>query len=294
MEEERRAASDRIHVTVPGVLRGFDAMEVGDRYVLIAGDGCVPYRTSWRVVQSYDSRSVLDLLERDFGTHGAPLVLRLDRATQHKTAEIREFLKAHQVLVLHGPPHLPRYYGQLERQNREHRAWLAAECGDNLDEIVAAMIEALNTRWRRCTLGWKTPAELWDRRPALRVDRGELREEVKDYEARLHRHLDGHDGPADLAERLAIQHVLRRRGFLLRKKGGWVEGGGLLTLTHRGKAVDGSEVQQGRTRPQLSHRAWKPGDTAAGFPQRQQAGNASSRNRPSISFRPNQRNGSVK
>lgn len=26
------------------------------------------------------------------------------------------------VLVLHGPPHHPRFYGQLERQNREHRA----------------------------------------------------------------------------------------------------------------------------------------------------------------------------
>ena len=46
--------------------------------------------------------------------------------------------------------------------------------------------------------------------------------------------------------------------------------GGLLTLTLRGKAMDGFEEQQGRTRPQLSHRAWKAGGTDAGFPQRQQ------------------------
>src|SRR5574341_166392 len=53
--------------------------------------------------------------------------------------------------------------------------------------------------------------------------------------------------------------------------------GGLLTLTLRGKAMDGLEEQQGRTRPQLSHRAWKPGGTDAVFPQRQQAGGAPSR-----------------
>ena len=47
--------------------------------------------------------------------------------------------------------------------------------------------------------------------------------------------------------------------------------GGLLTLTLRGKAADGLEEQQERTRPQLSHRAWKTGWTDAGFPQRQQA-----------------------
>jgi len=43
--------------------------------------------------------------------------------------------------------------------------------------------------------------------------------------------------------------------------------GGLLTLTLRGKAADGLEEQQERTRPQLFHRAWKTGDTDAGFPQ---------------------------
>ena len=44
-------------------------------------------------------------------------------------------------------------------------------------------------------------------------------------------------------------------------------GGGLLTLTLRGKAMDGLEAQQERNRPQLSHRAWKTGPTEAGLPQ---------------------------
>src|SRR5437762_1956185 len=35
---------------------------------------------------------------------------------------------------------------------------------------------------------------------------------------------------------------------------------GPLTLTLRGKAVDDLEAQQERTRPQLSHRAWKTGE----------------------------------
>ena len=50
-----------------------------------------------------------------------------------------------------------------------------------------------------------------------------------------------------------------------------------MTLTLRGKAMDGPEEQQVRTRPQLSHRALKTGGTDAGFQQRQQAGGAPSR-----------------
>lgn len=47
-------------------------------------------------------------------------------------------------------------------------------------------------------------------------------------------------------------------------------GGGLLTLSLRGKVMDGLEEQQGRTRPQLFHRALKTGGTDAGFQHRQQ------------------------
>ena len=52
---------------------------------------------------------------------------------------------------------------------------------------------------------------------------------------------------------------------------------GLLTLTLRGKAMDGLEEQQERNRPQLSPPSLENRRTDAGFPQRQQAGGAPSR-----------------
>jgi hypothetical protein len=55
-----------------------------------------------------------------------------------------------------------------------------------------------------------------------------------------------------------------------------------LTLTLRGKAMDGFEAQQERTRPQLSHRALKSGRTDAAFQHRQQAGGAPSRSVRSV------------
>ncbi len=46
MERERKAGLDRVVVTTPGIVRGFDAMQVaaeeGDRYALIAGDAACP------------------------------------------------------------------------------------------------------------------------------------------------------------------------------------------------------------------------------------------------------------
>ena len=74
----------------------------------------------------YDGEAVADILRRDFDTFGAPLVLRMDRATAHDVPAVRELLAQQGVLALHGPSYYARYYGQLERQNREHRQWLAA------------------------------------------------------------------------------------------------------------------------------------------------------------------------
>lgn len=42
------------------------------------------------------------------------------------SARVAEVLRSHGVLLLHGPPRHLGYYGQLERQSREHRAWLTA------------------------------------------------------------------------------------------------------------------------------------------------------------------------
>ena len=43
--------------------------------------------------------------------------------------EVREVTTAYQGLVLQGPPHLPWYYGRLERQNREHRPSVTSHRG---------------------------------------------------------------------------------------------------------------------------------------------------------------------
>jgi hypothetical protein len=228
LERERRREAERVWITEPGVLRGFDAMHLvhPERrdYFLVAADGCVPFRTGWALVPRYDSRAVADLLERDLGQNGIPLVMRLDRASQHRTPAVCELLSAHQVLVLHGPPHRAQYYGQLERQNREHRAWLASlelSAVDDLEELVEAMISVLNSTWRRSTLGWRTASEVWQERRISDVDRGALREEVMDRAGRIRRQLAPSAGPAGLAERLAIEQILERRGLLRREKGGW-------------------------------------------------------------------------
>ncbi len=98
-------------ITTPGVLRGFDAMHLptdqGARLALLAADTSVPYRTSAVPVDRYDGPSVAQVLERDFAEHGAPLVLRADRASCHTAPEVGEVLRRHGVLLLQGPPRYP-------------------------------------------------------------------------------------------------------------------------------------------------------------------------------------------
>lgn len=228
MERERKAAVERVVVTAPGVLRGFDAMHIptdeGTRYALVAADAAVPFRTSAVPVETYDGPSVAQVLDEDFALHGAPLVLRADRAKCHATPEVLEVLRRHGVLLLQGPPRHPRYYGQLERQNREHRAWLAM-AGRlptwDLDRLCDEMLLALNAAWPRRTLTWRTSEEMWQARPPIVEDRATLREEVQDRAARIRRRADGRGASAAMAERWAIETALARRGYLRRLQGGW-------------------------------------------------------------------------
>jgi transposase len=227
MERERVAACGRVTVLQPGVVRGFDAMEVnanGRWWALISADAAVPYRTSALVTPSYNGRAVAEAIERDFDQHGVPLVWRADRARSHGTDEVNEVLDRRGVLVLHGPPHHPRYYGQLERQNREHRAWLDyAPPSDRaaLENALPKMLGALNASWHRHTLDWRTAEQAWNARPVLFVDRTQLREEVFDKAARIRRHLAERGQPTDLADRLAIEQTLVKRGLLNLITGEW-------------------------------------------------------------------------
>ena len=158
--------------------------------------------------------------------HDALPILR-DRikASAHRTDAVRELLDAHGVLLLHGPPHHPCFYGQQERQNREHRAWLDATGELEPDDLVSAsetMRRALNERWPRRSLGWMTAADKWAIRIVPCDDRTQLRASVADRASQLRCDGDpnGLDDPLAI-ERLAIELTLRQRGYLRTELGGW-------------------------------------------------------------------------
>jgi hypothetical protein len=231
MERERKREAERVIVAAPGVVRGFDAMmhvpvAEGERFALVAADAAVPFRTTAAAVIRYDGPSVAAVLERDFAQHGAPLVLRADRAKCHAVPEVRDLLRRHGVLLLQGPPRHPGFYGQLERQNREHRAWLAMTgllTAADLDRLCDEMLLALNAAWPRRTLTWRTSEEAWQARPTIDVDRAALREEVEDRAARIRRQAEGRAAVAAMAERFAIEAALTKRGYLRRVPGGWCQ-----------------------------------------------------------------------
>jgi hypothetical protein len=228
MERERKAALTRITVTAPDVMRGLDGMYLhgtnGTLHALFIADAAVPYRTQVKTAKRYDADLVMRALHSDIEHHGAPLVYRLDRASAHDVPAVRELLKARQVLVLHGPPRCPRFYGQHERQNREHRAWaaeLALLSVEDIEPRLEQMLEAVNKLWRRRTLQWKTASEMWSTRAPLNIDRRALREEVSERAERIRHHMKCRGKPADLAERLAIEQALETRGYLRKEIGGW-------------------------------------------------------------------------
>jgi len=222
IERERLERSQRVLVAEPGLIRGFDAMHVETsrdrRYLLVSADAAVPFRTSIESAERYDGPSVARAVESDFVEHGAPLVWRRDRARQHATGEVLEVLDRFGVVVLQGPPHHPGFYGQLERQNREHRAWLRAVGvlePEELDEQCEAMRNAFNSLLPRRRLGYRSAADAWFSRAKLAIDRGAFRAEVAELTARLARSAPSQDH----AERFAIQAALAQHGLIQIQKG---------------------------------------------------------------------------
>jgi transposase-like protein len=228
IERERQQTLTQVKITTPGLVRGMDAMHLtvaGEKcYALLCADAAIPYRTSIQLGEHYDAQLAARTITHDIDKHGAPLVLRADRARAHDCPLVRQILGDHQVLMLHGPPRYPRFYGQLERQNREHRAWLAAlidPLGRTMQALLESMIYCLNTLWPRRSLGWKTAAEAWNARATIRIDRQSFKKEVEDRARHLERHIDLRAKPADLIQRLAIEQALTNLGYLHRQMGGW-------------------------------------------------------------------------
>jgi transposase InsO family protein len=224
LELERKARCASVTIAAPGIIRGFDAMHVraieAKAYWLVAADAAVPYRTSIATVWHYDAASVIAALRADFDEHGAPLVLRLDRIACQRTPELDALLAEYDVLALHGPPRHPRYYGQLERQNREHRAWydlLPRVSGRELATAGDAMRSSLNALWPRPTLDGWTAEQAWLQRKPVDVDRRKLRHDVLRCASGL-----AQTGIQELtARRIAIESALTERGLLTINNGGW-------------------------------------------------------------------------
>jgi transposase-like protein len=154
MERERVECATRVEIGVPGVMRGMDAMHITTteqwRWILIFADAAVPFRTSIKVLERYDEDEIATAVELDFAQHGAPLVLRCDRWKAHRTPAVVHVVRKHGVVLLSGPAHHPCFYGQLERQNREHRAWLQASAPVRSADLQAqtdVMTGALNGLW---------------------------------------------------------------------------------------------------------------------------------------------------
>ncbi len=212
MERERKATCARVDITEPGVVRGFDAMYVRDGFALAAADASVPYRTSIEYVSAYDADHVAAFLEQDFTTHEPPLVLRDDRASCHTAPAVLSVLDRHGVVLLQGPAYYAAYYGQLERQNAEHREWLAwlEPTTDELQSEFDRMKSAFNERWLRPTLDWSSAAQCWSTRRSLEDERSSFLDDVHDRAARLR----GRRVEDRLAMRLAIEQALTQRGYL--------------------------------------------------------------------------------
>ena len=72
------------------------------------------------------------------------------------------------------------------------------------------MKRALNERWLRPTLGWRSAANVWDTRRTFADERGSFLDEIDERTAQLCSHgIDLH-----LARRLAIEQALTMSGYL--------------------------------------------------------------------------------
>jgi len=212
MERARKSACARVEIAEPGVVRAFDAMHLVPGYALNAADACVPYRTSCAYAAAYDAEHVAAVLEMDFREHGAPLVLRDDCARCHTAPAVLSVLAAYRVALLQSPPYYPQYNGQHERQNREHRGWLAwiERTSDDMQTELDRMKSALNERWLRPTLDWKSAAQVWETRRSFDDERGSFLDEIDERAAQLR----GRGIEQRLAMRLAIEQALIQRGYL--------------------------------------------------------------------------------
>jgi len=227
-ERHRKQSSLQIRVSKPGIMRSFDQLYVRisglKRILLICADACVPYRTTIALVRRYDAMSVARVIASDIIRYGAPLFWRMDRAKSHMTRLVMEVLECWGVLPLFGPPRHPGFYGQMERMNREHRAWLSRGpelTTSNMGYELSEMRRVLNDVTIRPTLQYRSAAELWGERQTPRIDRTQLREEVFDLAVSNYYELHDQKDALWLSWRRAIESKMTNMGLLTIRRGQW-------------------------------------------------------------------------
>jgi hypothetical protein len=83
------------------------------------------------------------------------------------------------------------------------------------------MIDALNTKWRRRELQWKTPAECWQSKPPCSIDRRLFQAEVNEELRKLLAPGTKQQRALDDAQRVAVERVLTQHKLLTYELGGW-------------------------------------------------------------------------
>lgn len=172
--------------------------------------------------QSWEGPDVARFTQGIFARHGIPYVFKHDLGTEFQSGVFQALLRAHKILPLPSPPWWPRANGKHERTNRDMRQWLLPFEEESLTEEevlkeLAVAVEDHNEVKPREILGWKTPRQVFETGPRLKLDREGLYAQWLGYKERLMLYRTGARGiivtPGDefSAMRLATLAVLLER-----------------------------------------------------------------------------------
>ncbi len=107
---------------------------------------------------------------------------------------------------------------RAQPRDGEHRT-LTDEA--HLQDALNEMRGCLNELIPRRSLGWCTPAQRWDQRPDLRVDRAAFRDEVGERAERIAATLSDEERSLAYDQRFPIERTLEKRGMLRVRNEGW-------------------------------------------------------------------------
>ena len=176
------------HLAAPGILRGFDAMELRPPWTRATPSSpptaACPSGPPGLHPARYDGPAVAEILRRDFDTTARRSSSAWTARRAHDVPAVANSCDANGVLALHGPP-ITRAttVSSNARTASIGSGWTPPPERHDLDTMMAA----LNGRWRRSTLGWSTAEESGRQAPVIDVDRNALAEDVHERAARLRR-----------------------------------------------------------------------------------------------------------